>query len=254
MNILWLIEKYIFSDNNIEKLKNALKENNNSFKEIEFFNNQISRFSIPENTFVIPYGSMEFIQYCQNKFSGIWSNEYFDEQTVLNNINEHYINHDSVVINFQEIENYVEKSNIVPFFIKPNKDNKEFAGKLFNSIQEFIEWKNNLIDIGYIQNIDFEVIFSKTKNILGEFCITVVNQQIISITSYGKEHNLNEKQAINFVEQMINMFNPSDVYVIDVGLVDNQWKVIEYNVVNSADMYNGDIFNIVKSITEFIDK
>lgn len=251
---MWLIEKFIFSDEKINNLKNVLRENQISFLEVEFTINQPLRMPVSEHTFVIAYGSMEFIQYCESKFPGIWRNDNFNEQNVLANIQEHYVNHNSIVVNFQEIENYAEQVKITPFFIKPNKDNKEFAGRVFNSIEEFVLWKNNLLSIGYIQNIDFDVIFAKAKTISGEFRIVVVNKSIVSVCSYGKQHRLDKDQAIDFAKTMIDIFNPSDIYVMDVGMVDNSWKVIEYNVFNSADMYDGNINNIVVSIEQFVNK
>ena len=103
-------------------------------------------------------------------------------------------------------------------------------------------------------NIDFDVIFSKVKTISGEFRLVVVDKSIVSLCSYGKEHHLDKDHASVFAKTMIDIFNPSDIYVIDIGMVDNSWKVIEYNVFNSADMYDGNIINIVTSIEQFVNK
>jgi len=62
------------------------------------------------------------------------------------------------------------------------------------------------------------------------------------------------QDVLDVAEEAIKRHNPAPVYMIDIGQIDNELKVIEYNGFNSAGFYACDVNNIVDAVNEYVEK
>ena len=59
-----------------------------------------------------------------------------------------------------------------------------------------------------------------------------------------------DQNAWIYAQNMVDLYQPSRGFVIDVGLVDGEWKIVELNCFNSAGFYHSDVKIILSSLTE----
>ena len=96
------------------------------------------------------------------------------------------------------------------------------------------------------------VVIAEPKKINNEFRFFIIDSKIVSYSQYksDEEQQINllpDARAIKFVEKMIERF-PEKIFVIDIGLINGDYKIIELNCLNSAEFYNINIANFVQSI------
>jgi hypothetical protein len=144
------------------------------------------------------------------------------------------------------------------FFIKPNDDNKAFAGFVLPR-EEFEIWVNRMREIGYLDNQDIEVVVSPPQELAMEWRNIVVDGKLIESSIYRQWQSvMPERDRRPEVEELVleahSRFKPADVYVIDVAQTRQGLKVVEYNTFNSAGTYACDIPNIMDAVSDFVDR
>lgn len=162
-----------------------------------------------------------------------------------------YLNADAVRMNISEVSDYLTEGHT---FIKPDTDTKEFAGQIIDA-GEFITWYQGMVKSGYLDNNDFPVVLSKPKKLGCEWRVAVVDGKIVTSSIYRQygivkpqRHIIPEVQEA--VELAISRFKPTDAYVIDIAQVGDEYKVIEYNSINSAGFYACDVGAIIDAIND----
>lgn len=102
-----------------------------------------------------------------------------------------------------------------------------------------------------------EIILSQEKVIDYEYRFFIIDKKIISGSRYFKYSKLNQSKIVNlnvlnFCRECIDIYNPCDMYVIDIGLYKNKYYVIELNDIHSSGFYSSDIEKIILSINNFL--
>jgi len=257
MNVTWVLEKNVFSERCFDDMVNYFEENNIPYHVITIvpFIHEIDG-KVPEISGpVVCYGSIG-IQKIAMKYNwkpGVWSNNSISENIVSCVLGKDYLNHDGIITTMSQVLNDVSMDE---FFIKPNGDTKEFAGTIIKR-DEFANWYQKMIDIGYLTNNDFSVIISSPKIVQNEFRLVVVNNEIVSFSRYGYDKYLPKKlpgNALKFAMLTTMTYQPLDVYVMDIGETPNGWKVIEYNTFNCSGLYDCNVNKIIHSINKFVEK
>lgn len=142
-------------------------------------------------------------------------------------------------------------------FIKPSKDAKVFTGNLFNRHEwdDFVyESLNDPNNHRITENTLIQV--SPAHFLHKEARLWIVNNQVVSSSYYRFHHTTPFAEnvpddAVSFVEKMADLFHVADAYVMDIGLTDTGWKIVEVNCINSAGFYKADIEKIVLALEDF---
>ena len=202
---------------------------------------------------VIVYGSTAFYDVVKNNnwSPGIFSID--DEQTVLEKIKEHYLNSDMKTLSISDGLEYVKNYDENYFFAKPSDDNKMFDGGIFDKSRfpfyiENISQYNNF-------NPNTKICISSLKYPEKEWRIFIVNGKVCTYSQYRENRKLVQsthidKCALDLVENLISFYNPAFSYVIDVCLINNDYKVVEYNTMNFSGMYMCNVNKIVEEINK----
>lgn len=258
--VTWLLEKNVFSEDCFDRMVAFFEKDNIPYHLIKIipftdgkgiiFEGSLDNITGP----VVCYGSIGIqkvaIRWKYNP--GIWTSDKFDETNVRDTLGELYLNNDAITVPFEDVLSHIELDE---FFIKPNGDTKEFTGQVIKA-NEFVKWRNDLISIGYLDNNNFDVVVSAPKEIGAEFRLVVVNNNLVTWSRYGSKsinNNLPGKALELFIKASMK-FRPADVYVMDIADTPNGWKVIEYNIFNSADLYNCNVEKIISKINTFLEE
>jgi len=261
--VTWVIESNVFSEKCFDRMIKHFKENSINYhvvRIIPFIHEIEGKVPvISENEKVVVYGSIGIHKLAKthNWHPGVFFDEdNFKYTSYVEHLGNTMLNHDAVVMRMTEVYDYV-KDKYDEFFIKPDSDNKEFAGTVIET-SEFQKWYQNMLDIGYLTDNDFDVVISSPKRIGREWRIVVVNNEIADYSLYRQYQMVKPERSITdevriFVNEIAQKFSPADVYVIDVVETDDKLKVIEYNTFNSAGLYECNVENIINEVNAFVE-
>ena len=259
--INWILQKNITNQNTLDRIKNVLNEQQVSFEEITVipFSKEFPEIKNIEK-YPIIYGSTTMmINAYKNpiiKRGVFFDPEKFNMANYVQNWGDSMLNADGKLIQFKEVKKL--QNNDHEFFIRPNSDEKEFAGKIFKT-NELIDWYRTIESLNIEQiNPQTKIWIAKPKMILKEWRIFIVDKRIVSVSKYMENQQINidnqdiPSSLINFTTDRILEYQPNDIFVMDIALTKNSYKIIECNCFNGTGFYNHDIEKIVKLINKKI--
>lgn len=137
-------------------------------------------------------------------------------------------------------------------FVKPLNDMKKFNGITLNNgitLEQayLIKYEKQL------QLLDnLKIIVSPVIEIFSEYRIVVVNRTPITGSSYNDDINV-PNDIFDTVKQLTQIWNPTDVYVVDIATTKNGNKVVEYNQFSTSALYACDQKLIVEALEKFLN-
>lgn len=207
---------------------------------------------------VVAYGTtaIDKIVARNNWNPGVWRSEGFKEAHVAKALGDLYGNHDVSIMSVHDVAERAADRDMEFFFLKPNTDSKEFAGMVTDA-KRFPSWMKNMMSAEWIP-ADFEVCMSSVKEWGMEWRLPVVNGEVVDYSVYMQWRTVMPERIINddvldVAYRAISLHNPAPVYTIDIGQIDGQYKVIEYNGFNSAGMYACDMKNVAGAINAYVE-
>lgn len=199
---------------------------------------------IPDTDNVFVFGAIKLARVASNKkwFPGSFMNGNHDFMVYRDFYKENLLNWDSEIRTVgDKVTWYGEK------FIRPTKDTKSFTGKTYTSIEWNDLVRNNLHNQNSeIFNESTQIQISTVKNIQKEIRFWVVDGKVVTGSVYrlGNRTVYDEyfdPDAFSFAQRMVDIFQIARAFVIDVCLVDDEWKIVECNCINCAGFYKGDL-------------
>jgi len=146
-------------------------------------------------------------------------------------------------------------------FIKPTSDMKFFPGFVYypdeRNVNEYLRDKV-IVDCDLTDDT-LVLVNHPIENIKAEYRAFVVNYKIIDITQSNAEGKLKpqriddtdtEESLKDFIALIQSVYEPHHSYVIDVCLVDGEYKVVEFNCINCSGLYMHDRAKIYKALLE----
>jgi hypothetical protein len=263
--VTWVLEKDVFAHDLFDKMVHHLASNSIPFHIVRIipFIHQIDG-PVPEIVGpCVVYGSIGIQKLAKTHgwVPGVFTDEGFNGSNYAANLGDLFLNYDSQVMRLSEVHSKMMHGDWPEFFIKPNGDNKEFAGTMMSYL-DFHDWHKNMMSIGYLETDDFDVFLSSPKKLGCEWRVFVVDGKIVESSLYRQyqrvmpeRHILPEVEAI--VMEAHSRFVPAQAYVIDVAQVmvgdDVQFKIIEYNTLNSAGFYACEPAPIIDAINAMLE-
>jgi hypothetical protein len=277
MTVTWVLESNVFAEECFDSMVGHFRASQIPYHVVRVipFVHEIEG-KVPEITGpCVVYGSIG-IQKLARKHGwtpGVFGDvEVFSEKEAARHLTSLYLNWDQYRVGIKEfgddLERWSHKLNglcgepIEEFFIKPDTDTKEFAGTVMR-VDEFAKWYANMISIGYLETNDFDVVVSRPKKLGCEWRVVVVDGRIVESSIYRQYQTVRpERGIIPQVEEVVmaahRLFVPAPAYVIDVAQVwtdaGYDYRVIEYNTLNSAGLYACRPGPIINAINEMLEK
>ena len=254
----FLIQSNIYSDPDHDRIYGVLDELVYPYETIEVLKDtkQLELKTNRQDIFV--YGSvrlarlsLQYKDWSPNSFYG--NNHLFEIYS--NHYKEHTLNYDFQVLKLTDEINWSADSEL---FIKPYRDAKVFTGKVFNATSWF-DYVYQALESQASKHLNKDTLIqiSKPQKIYKEARLWIVDQQIVDAGYYKfNEDTLFELnvalEGIAFAKEMITIFNVAEAFVMDIGLTENGWKIIEVNCINSSGFYpNTNIKSIFRALYNY---
>lgn len=186
-------------------------------------------------------------------YPGTMINENHDFEVQLKHYGSHMLNADGFIMNFtDELPNDLDE-----FFARPTMDSKAFTAKVY-SADEWNSYVKEARDNKATQYISDEtkVVVSSPKNIQQEIRCWVVGGKVITSSLYKSGSSPlrmnwdHETLAMEFAQNMVDIYQPAEAFVLDVCLADDEYKILEINLFNASGFYKGNMSKLIGSLEE----
>jgi hypothetical protein len=262
-SLRWVIQENLGSSKEIETLFSACNSLGIEAIPVKIvpFSNEIP--DIPNDKFSIFYGSANFVY--NAKLSGKWNPcAFFDDKIFRfsyweSKYGDTVLNRDARICTMKEFS-LSEHAEFDEFFIRPDRDLKEFSGQLI-SFKKYLEWFSNINkpELNMTIRPDTVIVTASPKSLIHEWRLFMIKDKYCSGSHYRSDGNLDVHsdvpiEVIQFAEMQASKWCPDIVYVLDVGECDGAFYIIELNGFNSTGFYSTNIHKIVKDVSELITK
>lgn len=268
-----IVQANLFNEFGFKSLLDALQEVGVPYTVVQVipFSHQLEPDINPEGA-VMVWGATTLGHIAVEKGwkPGRFQNEKFDMRYLTKRFGPYMLNDDAQFCTFGELEYEGMK------FIRPVHDSKLFSGTVLDGT-ELAEWKKKIEDTsdGYATlTMGTPVMYAEPKKIDLEARFFIVDGTIVTGSSYrtlGRQVMYQRVDSTNplfypmveFVKDMLAVdctesdtydstyAEPIDLaYVMDIGLVDDEYKVVEINTLNSAGFYASDMRAVVQALEE----
>lgn len=259
--VKWIVQNNLIKQKVLDEFRTAFSELNIEFEEVKMipFSNELPPFHPSEQN--VFYGSttlmMNAAKHPVYKSGVFYDAGHFTTENYLQQWGSDMLNHDGVILSFKDfMENELAKKE--QWFLRPDADNKSFAGGLMSS-NEIKEWYQKILKIDNPDlNAETLVFASGPKTITREWRNFIVNGKVVSSARYVLHGNLAPstedvpEKMIEFTTQCASQYAPHTIFVMDVAETTEGFKIIECNCFNGTGFYGHDIKAIVKSITNHL--
>ena len=256
----WILSKNLQSDSAFPTLLTQLERQGTPFTmvgtipfsgDVVEIEGETPLESITGSVFCCGKGSMKHLA---RKYG--WTPGYIeaaDYVQCLDGWGDQMLNADALVGNLGKV-----KPNLNRFFLRPNNDDKSFNGQVMN-IDEFSDWERSVLSIaasGYSTiTSDSRIIISPLKEIYAEYRFYVVNGKVVTGSLYKNRDvvvyvECIDREVIDYAQAMVDMFQPSIAFVLDIAVTPNGLRVLETNSISSSGFYAIDLGKFVHAINE----
>jgi len=265
----WILQENLFKESEWDNLVGTLERFNlpYSVHKVVPFVGELIPEPEPRAEKVICFGSYS-MRHAAKHFG--WSPGVYDLEPVTFEVQrEHWgglmLNHDSQVMAFKDVTWDEQHGDLR--FIRPIKDSKVFAGKVYDW-EEFRQWQRNVCvlehDYGDSLTKDTIVQVSTPKKIFAEYRFWVVDAQAVTCSLYKRgDQVIYSSEVDNRVKKFVgyllrhgdvslsmrnNGWQPHRAYVLDVADTPDGFKIVEINTINAAGFYAADVQKLVMAL------
>lgn len=183
----------------------------------------------------------EGISYDFNKF----------DQRVYSKLDLPLLNNSAVYESFESLKNKVFNRDM---FIKPSSDLKCFTAgilKAGTNVEDYI------LSTHYQKTYkDETILLDEVKNTGTEFRFVCFGDKAIVGSSYLKDGKLKldekvDKELLLIASEFAKLYNPSDIFVMDLAKNGDDFKIVEYNCWNASGLYAIDMVKLFEQVEEY---
>ena len=281
----WILQSNGFKSSYLFEILDTLKRFDIDFKDFGVFNDGISNLSeildcdVNETNF-ITRGGTKFLSileklklknrdlsYLDNKLpKEIVNNSilYIDkliksvDYNVQNFDQQYYskldlplLNSNAKYFDYSKIKNYEFSKET---FIKPSRDLKSFNGGVIYAGETI---KNYIARTGHsMPSIkDETIVVSDIKEIQEEYRFFIHKDKILAASRYMLNSEVNPSNIVpefltDCAKDYAKLYNPADIFVMDLAVTNEGIKIVEYNCWNASGFYHCNIRDLIFQINE----
>ncbi len=255
----FIIQYNLINEQQLLKIKDAVDEHPHEYVSVLPFSHEIKSDNVLDGVDYIPYGSTLFVKLAKELN---WKGLYFDRNKF--NYSEALKNRDDMLNeNVITAENAIkllkEKPENSEWFIRPSHDLKQFSGMTMTA-KQIAEWLEQAILIDSSTNekveLNTDVVVSKNKYIKAEWRWFIVNRKVISGSMYRckgqvSKEKVIEKTIIDEAQKLAEKWLPHENCVMDLALVENDLRVIEFNGINASGFYDHNVKDVFNALWNY---
>lgn len=262
MKINWLVDTCLMTDDENQRLRKALSNDNVHVSSYKPFIDEVNTFNLTNRDPVAVYGSIQFAR----KTNHFYGNLLIEKDYLVTNYretigileNEYWLNN-GMFCTWGHLKRslYSILPNCSSIFIRPNSGVKTFNGFVIHreqykcidtirSIQAAEAWKD--IDPTCLVQV------SKAERIKAEYRMFIYDRKVITGSLYGggKTSPIIDPTAQSFAEKVAKLATWKVPFVLDVAILeDGEPKIVEVNCITCAGWYDADYDKIVKCVNDY---
>jgi hypothetical protein len=125
------------------------------------------------------------------------------------------------------------------------------------SCRELAEWQKKVVGLGQDDGSDLrgntEVLWCAPKTVQREYRLWIIRGSVATASQYRIGDrvvygSIVDDDAIRFGEEMAALWAPAEAFVLDVCLSENEWKIVETNVLNASRLYAANVGKLVEAL------
>ena len=145
------------------------------------------------------------------------------------------------LVPFSELEECLTDD---PVFVRPDADSKYFPGGVYSKGQKPVTRKNLP---------DFDVVIGGYANIRNEYRLFILDNQVVAGSSYRldgvpRAEALLSVHVVDFAKTVISLWQPADVFCLDIGETEDGIGIVEANCFNASRHYAADTLKIIRAV------
>lgn len=247
-------------EESLKKVQHAVQNLPHEFIGVVPFSREITSNAPLEGMDFIPYGSTLLTTLALDLG---WKGLFFDPDQDYVKASQHRCDmlNGELCLTAGEVVSYLSRTynQGLEWFIRPSQDLKHFSGQVMGS-REILDWFHDAMSCDmsgtYKIDEDLMIILATPKKISAEWRWFIVDGKIIDGSMYrahGQMRKVHEtdKRVIAEAQRFADGWLPSPCCVMDLALVDDKMKVIEFNCINSSGFYDHDVDLIFKRLWEY---
>jgi hypothetical protein len=251
--MLYIVQENLWNERNYIEFVDSIKRLNLPYEIVKVipFIHELAEPLKSDHDEIVAFGSTTLMRISQKlEWSpGIWFNENFNTIATLDNLGCDYVmNPDQKVYPLKDVP--VGHS---PMFYRPVEDLKAFSGQVMDS-EEFIDFRDRASKYGDTVTAETMVSVSSVRNIYSEYRCFIVDGELITYSQYKQgsrvvQLNSKDDQLEKFASKVCDCWLPAPNVVLDIGINDrDEYKVIEFNCINSSGFYSCDMSRVLEAI------
>lgn len=270
MNSKWLLDSYLLETSYHEDMSKVLLDLGYEY-EVEKYIPMLGRANnihFSDDDCVVMYGSIGFIKNYSEGRKFI-PGAYFQDKSLeslcyMSKIDDFELlaNSNHVFTTFKDLINrkdfFYEIFNTNKIFIRPNSGFKTFTGLPIH-YEEFNFEINSLKQLTSVTD-ETLILVSSCKKMGNEYRFFIVDREVITGSQYKDKHGLHIRkefshEALSIAEKVAkNIWQPDLAYACDIGIVNNEPKIIELNAFSCSGFYGCDMKKLLSSVNEIAVK
>lgn len=252
----WVCQSNLGKSDDVEAIKRACGKYGHTFEGVEVIPFSDDLPDVDNGVPTIFYGATKWIERIHEK--GDWAPGTFLNPSSVCSVwmpiyGDMVLNNDGVFarLGSEETVDIAKKLSCDGLvFVRPDRDNKAFNGQL-------VREEEILVFSGKVHGTDLDgepIMISSPRNIEKEWRLWVLDGKIVSGSQYRRRSRLDIStgypvELIDMVKGLCNLYSPSRVFVMDFGLYQGDYKVIEIGCFNSAGFYAANIESIIGAVS-----
>lgn len=253
--MFYIIQENLFREEGHAKLVSTLEKFNIGYEIVKVlpFVEEIEFETKETNTFV--FGSLKLARLAKNYpwNPGAVVTPNHDYNVYSQHYKDNLLNYDSRVVRFgDDFEWFYDQH-----FIRPCLDSKVFTGQVLNK-EEWPEFRHRMLTNGHTTSLteDTLIQIASPKNLTQEIRCWVVDGKIVTQSTYRRGSflvydEIVDQDALDFAQSMVDIFQLSPTFVIDVGLTKDGWKIIECGSTSCAGFYDANMQKLIEALEDY---
>lgn len=183
---------------------------------------------------------MKSIDYDINKF----------DQLNYSKLNLPLLNNNAMYVPYNNIKTQVFNKDM---FMKPSKDLKSFNGGIIPADETLL---NYVYRTGFMKEIEDEiVVVADVQKIYYEYRFFMYQDYILGSSRYMMNGTVSPDTYVphyimDAAKEYSKLYNPMELYVMDLAETDRGIKIVEYNCWNASGFYHSNIRDIIFQVNE----
>lgn len=269
---MWILQEMLKGDKNSNYLRFRKALDDLGIEYLIVYYNSNKELKALKDNFIVSENSEEIIEKALSNPFIIRGSVLLDEQlkTHKNNV----LGIKNYNLDFSNILEIIDEKDLVnipkqignidsiypiadEFFMRPVKDNKAINGGIYTEGQ-FYEIKRNAHKYNNEKLLSSELIMSELAEIKEEYRFFILNNKIITYSSYRVGLNLDTfkkvpEKVIRYVNEVLSKYNLGCHFVIDIAVLGSgEIKILEFNGVSASGLYNCDEYILIKELNKLI--